>query len=324
MRSAPEAISTANLAAYLILGDDEYLIEQTLSKLLEGVDQSSVSEFGPGDEFPMVLQALMTPPMFEDRRFAVVREFDRLPAEAQRELVGFLDNPTPATTVVLVASKAAPAVISAVKKAGRVIEAVRGKRPDLFAWLKQQFGAKRLSISGEGLAALVDSVGEERMALAQAVEELSLAVPAGSRIGPSQIAVHFRGRAEVKLYAFVDAVVQRQPGAALEALHYLLVRGEPPQMLFWNLSRHFRMLLVASEASAGFVADTLRLPVWRAEKLVRQARGFKGDSLVAAYQTLAAADLKMKRSEEPEALTLERAVVSIARGGASLKEGSQT
>jgi DNA polymerase III subunit delta len=312
MTGATEAVPSANLAAYLILGDDEYLIGQTLSKLLEGVDQSSVSEFGPGDEFPMVMQALMTPPMFEDRRIVVIKEVDRLPVEAQRQLVGFFDNPTPATTAVLVASKAAPSMVSAVKKAGRVIDAVRGRRPELFAWLKQQFIVKDLSVSGEALAALVDSVGEERMALAQAVEELSLSAPARTRIGPQEVAQQFRGRADVKLYAFVDAVVQRQTSAALEALHYLLVRGEAPQMLLWSLARHFRMLLVSAERSASQVAEGLKLPPWRAEKLVRQARGFKASSLVAAYQTLAAADLKMKRSEEPEALTLERAVVAIA------------
>jgi DNA polymerase-3 subunit delta len=312
MSSTAEAVPAANLPAYLVLGDDEYLIGQTLSKLLEGIDISSVSEFGPGDEFPKVLQALMTPPMFEDRRVIVIKEMDRLPVDAQRQLLAFLENPTPATTAVLVASKAAPSMVSAVKKAGRVIEAARGRRPDLYAWLKQQFLAKRFSVTGEGLAALIDAVGEERMALAQAVEELTLAMAPGTRIGPREVAQHFRGRADVKLYAFTDAVAQRQPSMALEALHYLLVRGEPPQMLFWSLARHFRMLLVAAEGSASQIAETLKLPVWRAEKLVRQVRGFRGGSLVAAYQLLAEADLKMKRSEEPEALTLERAVVAIA------------
>lgn len=92
MTGITEAVPAANLAAYLILGEDEYLIGQTVSKLLEGVDQSSVSEFGPGDEFPMVLQALMTPPMFEDRRFVVVKEVDRLPVEAVRQLIGLLED----------------------------------------------------------------------------------------------------------------------------------------------------------------------------------------------------------------------------------------
>lgn len=312
MARPSEAVAGATLAAYLILGDDDFLISQTLSKLLEGVDQSSVGEFGPGDEFQTVYQALLTPPMFEDRRVVVVKEVDRLPAEAQRQLIGFLDDPTPATTLVLIASKAGAQVISAVKKAGRVIEAVKGKRPDLYAWVKHQIVAKGLTVSGEGLAALVDSVGEDRMALSQAIEELSMAIPRGTRLGPEEIARHFRGRSDVKLYAFVDAVAQRQASLALEALHYLLLRGEAPQMLFWSLTRHFRMLLVASEISASTAGEQLKIPQWRAEKLVRQARRFRAGELVAAYQRLAEADLKMKRSEEPEALTLERLVVALS------------
>jgi DNA polymerase III delta subunit len=69
---------------------------------------------------------------------------------------------------------------------------------------------------------------------------------------------------------------------------------------------------VASEISASTAAGQLKIPQWRAEKLVRQARRFRAGDLVAAYQRLAEADLKMKRSEEPEALTLERLVVALS------------
>ncbi|MDQ4149264.1 MAG: DNA polymerase III subunit delta [Actinomycetota bacterium] len=312
MADSTDIATGANLAAYLIAGDDEYLISDALTKLLRGVDQASVSEFDPTDDIEMLYQALLTPPMFEDRRFVVLKEADRLPAEAQRQLISFLDDPTPSTTLILVASKASQSLVSSVRRAGRVIDAVKGKRPDLYSWLKQQFARNGLSAAGEALAALVEAVGEERTALSQAVDELTLAVPKGTRLSANQIARHFRGHADVKLYAFVDAVAQRQPGDALQSLHYLLARGEPPQMLFWSLARHFRMLLLAAQGPASSVADQLRLPQWRAEKLVRQARLFRTEELVAAYQRLAEADLKMKRSEEPESLTLERAVVAIA------------
>jgi len=54
-------------------------------------------------------------------------------------------------------------------------------------------------------------------------------------------------------------------------------------------------------------------PDWLAEKLCRQARGFGQEALIEAYQVLAEADLKVKSSEEPEGLTLERAVVALCR-----------
>jgi DNA polymerase III delta subunit len=151
------------------------------------------------------------------------------------------------------------------------------------------------------------------MALSQAIEELSLAMPPGSRITPKEIAAQFRGRADVKLFGFIDAVAQKQAPVALESLHYLMSQGEAPTMLFWNLIRHFRQLLQASESSPKQVAKLLGKPEWLAEKLCRQARGFGQEALIRAYQVLAEADLKMKTSEEPEGLTLERTVVALCR-----------
>ena len=311
-RESTELAAGAHLAAYLVVGDDQYLASEALSRLLQGVDEASITEFEAGDDLEMLWQAILTPPMFEDRRVVILKEVDRLAPEAQRRLISLLDDPTPSTSLVLIGAKASQHLVAAVKRAGRVIDASKGRRPDLYAWLKQQFSRNGLSVGGEALAALIDAVGEERTALAQAVDELALAWPKGSRLGPGEIGRHFRGHTDVKLYAFVYAVAQHQSGPALQALHYLLARGEAPQMVFWALARHFRMLLLASEASASSIAERLRLPQWRAEKLVRQARGFRGGELVAAYQRLAEADLKMKRSEEPESLTLERAVVAIA------------
>ncbi len=117
----------------------------------------------------------------------------------------------------------------------------------------------------------------------------------------------------MKLFGFIDAVAQKQGAAALEAMHYLMAQGEAPSMLFWNLTRHFRQLLEAAESSPKLVAKSLGKPEWLAEKLCRQARGFGVEALVEAYQVLADADLKVKSSEEPEGLTLERAVVALTR-----------
>lgn len=302
----------AALSAYLLVGDDPHLSAVALSKLLEGVEEASVNQFGPDDEFERIVEAVHTPPMFADRRTVVIFDVDRFQAEPQRQIIRYLEDPPPGVTLVIMGAKLPPRMMAAARKSGHVIDTARGRRSDLLAWLRQRVSAAGLHVSGNALGTLVDVVGDQRLALAQAVEELSLAVPPGTRLGSDQISRQFRGRADVKLFGFVDLAAGRQAGAALESLHYLIARGEPPQMLFWALSRHFRMLLQASGASASQVAGKLGLPEWRAEKLVRQARGFSEEALVRAYRALAEADLKMKTSQEPEVLALERAVVAIA------------
>lgn len=302
-----------NLSSYVVVGDDPHLTEVAVDKLLKGLSESSINQFGPVDEIDNVLQAISTPSMFDDRRTIVVREVEKLPADAQRKLIACLENPVPDATLIVVGSKMPAQMVSAARKSGHVIEVEKGRRQDLFAWVKQQASAKGLHIAGEAMNAMIEAVGEQRLALAQALEELSLAKPPGTRLTVKDVTGQFQGRADVKLYGFIDAVAQKQGPAALEAMHYLVSQGEAPSMLFWSLTRHFRQMLIAAESSPKQVAKTLGIPDWRAEKLVRQARGFGLEALVEAYQLFAEADLKVKSSEEPEGLTLERTVVAICR-----------
>lgn len=307
-----EVTSKATLPAYLIVGDDPHLSEEALHELLKGLSDSSIDEFSPADEFDQIAQALVTPPMFGDRRIVVITDLEKLAADSQRKLISYLEDPAPETTLVLVAGKASSQITAAVRQSGHVIQAGKGRRNDLLLWLKREFSNRGLSAGGDAMNALVDAVGEQRLALARAVEELALVKPGGGRIKAGDVRQQFQGRADVKLFGFIDAVAMRQSAAALQSLRLLLAQGEPAQLVFWNLTRHFRMLLMATEGGPDHVAKALSIPRWRAEKLVRQVRNFSRDELLAAYEVLADADLKMKSSAEPEGLTLERAVVSIA------------
>lgn len=301
------------LSAFLITGDDVFLEQTEIEKILEGSSGFSVDEFTGADGIDRVIEALGTVAMFDDRRVVILRSADDLTAEDQRRLIEYLATPQPDTLLIVTAKKPSAKLVSAVKSAGRVISAGRGKRTDVITWVRAEAAKRGLKLTGDAAVKLVESVGEERLGLANALEELSL-MSGGGSISPAKVAAQFKSTADTKVYTFVDAVAGGRAGDAVDLLHRLIRQGEAPQMLFWALARHFRQMLVASEASAGAVASALGMPEWRAEKLVRQARGTGRDAIVRAYLRLADADHKMKKSEEPDELTLERAVVAIASG----------
>jgi DNA polymerase III subunit delta len=302
-------------AAYLISGDDAFLTAQALDNILgEAGEGHEVEHVPQGADMGQVTGSLRTPSFFGGRRVAVVRDAEQLSADAVRELVAYLADPSPTGLLVVVAARPVAKLTQAVRAAGTVIDAARGRRGDVLSWLREHLRKAGLKASSDAVGTLLEAVGEERMALAKAVEELSLAFGAGARIGPDEVRMQFRGRADMRVFGFVDAVADRQTGPALEALHRLVRQGEAPYSLFWTLSRHFRQLLAVGEQGSAQVARSLGMQDWRAEKLVRQARRYKADSLVRAYQALAEAERKMKRSEEPELLSLERAVVAITTG----------
>lgn len=299
-------------AAYLIVGDDPYLTIAAIERVISGIPELSVAHYGPEDEISQVLEALNTPAMFGDIRVVVIRDADDLSAQALRQIEQYLEAPSADSSLVLTSKKPLLKIATAVKKVGRVIEASRGKRSDVFSWLRDEIKARGLKPAGDAHSALVEAVGEERLALSQALDELLLLLGEGARLTAQDVRKQFKERSDVRVFGFVDAVAGRESGQALEVLHRLVRMGESPQALFWLLARHFRMLLVAGSTNPKEVAKQLGLPSWRAEKLSRQSRNYTPDELANAFVLLAEADRRMKKSEEPELLTLERTVVAIA------------
>lgn len=301
----------------LIIGDDPLLVSRAVAEAVGDAGPLSVDELPPDADIAAVRQALETSSMFEARRVVLIKELELAPADLLRYLTSYLGDPNPGALLVLSGAKAPAALTSAAKEAGRVVEATAGNRSDLFAWLKREAAQSGIRMTGEGMAALVEAAGAERLALKHAVEELALALGPKATAGPEEVRRQFHSRADAKVFAFVDAVAARDSSAALQILHRLISAGESEQGLFWMLARHLRMLLAAGADAAPTVASRLHIPAWRAEKLVKQARGFSEQELTGAYQTLAAADRKIKISEESDLLALEKAVVAIAGPRAS-------
>lgn len=294
----------------MIVGDDPHLVSEELHKLLENASPLAVDEFDGEADPGVVAQALGTPSMFGETRTVLVRGVDAMPPENQKTLAGHLESP-PEGVLIMTAVRPVPRLVPAVKRLGRVIEVSKGRRSDLYQWLAKESKAKGVKLSGEGMNVLMECVGESTGALAGALDELALAHAPGTRLGPREVSRQFQHRPEAKVFAFVDAVAERRRGEALDALGRLTSRGEAPHMLLWNLNRHFKMMLASQGQSPASAARALGIQPWRAEKLVRQARNFPQAALIEAFHALAEADRKLKRSEEPESLTLERTVVAV-------------
>jgi DNA polymerase-3 subunit delta len=148
------------------------------------------------------------------------------------------------------------------------------------------------------------------MALAQALEELSLALGPGGRVTAEAVSRQFKGRGQVNMFGFLDAVATGQTGVALQGLRRLLEQGESAQLILNALARHFRSMMEVGEGPPGRVVQELGMHPFRAEKLVKQATGYSAPALAQAYQAIAAADHRTKAGEEAEELALERAVIS--------------
>lgn len=297
--------------ATLVVGDDPYLIAEAVAKALSGIDPLSVEDLKAADDKERVLPALESTSLFGGRRAVVVRGVEEAGADAQRAFAAYLKDPNPDCLLVMTAAKALPGLAEAVRKVGHVVEAGKGRRNDLFLWLREKAKAVGLRPSGDAMGALIEAVGEERMALAQALEELSLALGRDARVTPDDVARQFRGRSQANTFAFLDAAATGQTGTALQAMRLLLDQGEAPQALFGALARHVRSMLEVTDRTPAEVVKQVGMHPFRAEKLVKQAVGYPAPALARAYRAIAQADHRLKSGQESDELALERAVIAV-------------
>lgn len=305
-------MSPATISAVLILGDDAYLVSEALAKALAGIDPLSVEELNGAEDGDRVLSALESTSLFGGRRAVVVRSVDESGADLPRRLAAYLKDPNPDCLLILTSAKPLAALAEAVRKAGHVVEAAKGRRQDVFLWLRDKSRERGLRLTGDAPNALLESVGEERMALAQALEELSLALGPNANVTREAVARQFQGRTQSSAFAFLDAVTTGQTGTALVAMRQLVDHGEAPQALLGMLTRQLRLMIEVGNGPPAKVAKALGLHPFRAEKLVKFAAGYSPPALALAFREVADADRRLKAGEESDELALERAVIAVS------------
>jgi DNA polymerase-3 subunit delta len=246
----------------------------------------------------------------------VVRGAQDLKKEHAEALAEYLESPSPETVLVLVASGRTK-LDAAIKKHGAVVplEAPRGRR--LAGWVVQRARAYGLRMDDRGGWALIDACGTELRDLDGAISQLATGSGSGARVGPAEVRRMFPRLADQRVFAFTDAVGDRRLAPAMGSLRRLLEQGDEPLVLFGSLVAHVRRMLRArryADEGTAAVADALGLPGWRAERLQKQARGYREEELVAALGILAAADVEIKGGDLPPEVALEKAVLQIVSG----------
>ncbi|MCL5946979.1 MAG: hypothetical protein M1298_03035 [Chloroflexi bacterium] len=126
------------------------------------------------------------------------------------------------------------------------------------------------------------------------------------------------------IFALVDYVADGNLDAANNALERLFQRGEPPQLLFTLLVRHFRQLLwiAASDrqgAAASAAAHTkLGIPAFRVKKLQEQAKQLDPHQMGVILDQLFAYDLATKTGAIDSEQGLRLLISAVCTGSALL------
>jgi DNA polymerase III subunit delta len=301
-------------ACYLLAGDP-FLVEEALARLRseKGVDALAETTLDPTASGAELLAAVGTASLLGGRRLVIVTDAQDLKKEQVEALERYLASPSPDTTLVLTASGRTK-LDATVKRAGTVLSLDPPKGRALVTWLKRRAAERKIKLDDRGGWALVDAVGTDLRSLDNSLAQLVSAHGEGASVGAKEVRRSFPRLAEERTFALTDAVGDRRLPAAMTSLRRLLEQGDEPLALFGVLNGHLRRLLRARQVAgdgARAVGETLGMPEWRAERMLKQALSYREEELVAAMSVMAEADIDMKGEFPSPEAALERAVIRI-------------
>ncbi len=234
-----------------IVGEDTYLAEETLERVLAGAigdDRRDALAVFHGDEakWEDVLAAARTGSLFAPRRAVVVRRAELLKGD-EEAVAQYADDPAPDATLVLMVAKPdrrrnpwkkllpRVAVHDAAPKRGRALR----------EHVEQEIRARGLRFAREAFDDLVAEVGQDLRRLMGEIDKVEAFAGGRREISADDVAAVLGRGLGQPLYLLSDAFASRDAARSLELVERLLGDGEEGLRILSALHRSLRQVRAA-------------------------------------------------------------------------------
>ena len=259
-----------------------------------------------------IVAASNTLPFMSERRLVVVHSADRIGSDGMATLAAYVEDPSPATVLVLSAAKTdrRTRLFKAAERSGTVAEYAAPRRSDYARLVAGVFTERGGSVSLAGAQIVVDVVGYDLRRLSSEIDKV-VAFSAGATLSDDEIVAVVAKTAPVSVFTAMDSIGSRDLPSALRAVRELIGQGESPLRLAMMATRHVRNLLRVKAltergAHPGETQRLMRMRDWQVRNLATQARRFETRELVSALRSAAHTEAEMKTSPVDPGLVLER------------------
>ncbi|MEA3020858.1 MAG: polymerase subunit delta [Actinomycetota bacterium] len=323
-----------SLPVYLVRGSDLALRNEALHTLVhdlvgDGDAGLMVEDFDFAEDADpgAIVDAARTPPFLTGRRIVVARDVTNHSTDALAVIIDYLDDPSPTTSLVLVAAngeqgpKGPKALADAVKKVGHVIDASIPGGRGRSMWLQDHLKGAPVRLDGAALKAVDEHLGEDLGRLTNLLESLAAAYGAGSKVSVDEVEPFLGEAGGVPPWELTDAIDSGDIARGLTALHRMMAAGgRHPLQIMATLHGHFANMLrldgldLRNEAEAAQVLG-MKKSTYPAKKAMDQGRKLGHDGVSRAIQLIADADLTFRGLGKswPEDITMEVLVARLCR-----------
>ena len=298
----------------LVHGDEPLLVDASVNRWRATAFDVEVID-APARLEPLIA-SLVDVPLFAAERHVLVRDLAQLSgarrgAAGVDELTRALGVRSPTTHVCFAVRATVPsgnAILAAIQAGGgRVVHHPRLRAAERRQWLDTQVRARGLRLPAGGADLLLRCTGGDLGAIAG---ELDKVAAHGAPLGVGKLEELVAGTEQLELYRVLDLLAGEQPAAGAALLAELIEEGRSTQYLLSILAGQLRDLLMAhalllrGQRGAGALASAMRVPTWRAERVLRTAHAIPAALAMRWMRELQRIDAGVKAGEVDDAAAL--------------------
>jgi DNA polymerase-3 subunit delta len=317
--------------AYLIAGTDMAKLDAALARLrtraeaeggagaLEAFSPPAGSTAGPDAE--ALVAAIPALSLTAARRYLLADGIERWSAKQAGPVADALAALPPDVTVVLVARENPPKQ-RAPKKIAEAVEAAGGtvltydapKARDLPRWLVAEAARRKFTLDADAARLLAERMGEGTTRLSTELDRLALWAGPDGTVEVADLEAMIADTSEEVAWALSDAIVDRNPAAALAAAERLTDQGESITPLIYAVARRLREASAALEMledgmGKREIESALPMHPYAAKMLLRRLEGRSREQVRASACAIADLEWWTRGGEDyPERVALTVAV----------------
>ena len=333
---------------YLLYGDDAFTIQETLSRLKEGLGPADLRDVnitvldGAEVSFDRLAATCDTVPFLADKRLVIVQGllalFEPNPP-SRRPRADRAEADQPGRPNLTADWKGLPEYLSRVpettdlvfvdrrlREINRMLSAIRPhaktrvfqlpKPGELREWIRRRAADKGIDIEPRAIHLLAETIGGDLAVMDTELEKLST-YRRGVAVRPEDVEDLVSYTKEGNIFGAVDAVMEGRPEVAIQAVHQLLQSGRPAAYVLTMMARQVRLLILAKELRSERVplaeqGKRLGLTGYPLRKTLEQERTFSAERLVQIHRKLLDADVSIKTTGTEDELVLDVLIAEVA------------
>jgi DNA polymerase III subunit delta len=324
------AVARGEIEPVYCLSGERYLVDAAAAAIRAAV----LAEAGAGAAFnndvfdlkekglAAALATARTLPMMAKRRLVVGKAIDEVKAADLEPLADYVEDPNPATCLLLVAEKVDVRfkAFQVLKKRGYLHVFAPLRDQALSGWVRGEAKARKLTIASDAAEALATAAGPDLGRLSQALDLLAL-YAGGKAITIDDVEDLVAETRERGIFELTKAIGAGNVARALALLTNMLRNREPALRIQFMLARHLRQVwrakeLAASGAARNEIAAGVGINPYFLDDVLVPARRMSRAALERAFDRLYTADVELKSSKLDPEIALSRLVQTLAESSA--------